>query len=212
VTAVRDYPQRALRQAIGDALGDLVLEPGGRVLDYGCTAVWARSALPPDAEYVGAELPIDPAGAIVPAQPLSDGAAFDAVVSIRALDRAAYPQRYLAECHRALRTGGRLILAAGSIAPRAGLDADYWRWTSAGLRKTVEQAGFRVERITGVVGLAAAGLALICEGVGKRLPRPPRAVLFACLAPALALVDRFEPWGGREANAMHFVAVAHREG
>src|SRR6185436_6911761 len=77
-------------------------------------------------------------------------ASADAVVSFQVLEHVDDVETYLSECNRVLRPGGRLVLTTHGIwvyHPMAGICEDYWRWTGAGLRKTVEAYGFARTRL-----------------------------------------------------------------
>lgn len=61
------------------------------------------------------------------------GSTFDAVLCTQVLEHDPEPQRTVDEAHRVLAPGGLLILSTHGVWFKHG-DADYWRWTDAGLR------------------------------------------------------------------------------
>jgi len=92
--------------------------------------------------------------------PLADQSC-DTVLSTQVLEHVFSPGDYLAEAFRVLRPGGKLILTTHGIWEDRGCPWDFWRWTTDGLRKEVERAGFEVWN-------------------EFRLTTGPRAVLFLC--------------------------------
>jgi hypothetical protein len=85
---------------------------------------------------------------------------------------------------------------------------DYWRWTCAGLRRVVEDAGFRIARFEGIMGLGATGIQFTQDAMLGRLPRFLRPALCLCMQGLVALADRYESPESRELNALVFALVA----
>ncbi len=192
---------------------DLRVPPRGRILDYGCADVPYRDFFGSDADFVAADLAGNPQATLllnsdgtVPAP--SDS--FDAVMSTQVLEHVIDPDRYLAECYRVLRPGGRLLLSTHGIFVYHPDPVDLWRWTSAGLRFAVERAGFEVVRFEGIIGLLATGIQLVQDAVYWRLPTPLRPVLALCLQTLVRVADRLEGPASREMNAQVFGLVASK--
>ncbi len=82
------------------------------------------------------------------------------VLSTQVLEHVDRPGLYLAECHRVLRPGGRMLLSTHGIMVFHPDPVDYWRWTCDGLQRAVRDAGFEIVRFEGIVGLAATGIQL----------------------------------------------------
>lgn len=192
---------------------ELQLQPDERILDYGCADVPYRTFFPSWVEYVGADLPGNPnarltlnADGTVPAP---DGS-FDAVLSTQVLEHVGDPALYLSECFRVLRPGRRLLLSTHGIFMYHPDPVDLWRWTNEGLRRVVEDAGFRVVRFEGIIGLAATGLQLLQDAISFRIP--PRLVPWLALVmqPVVAFADRFETPQSLGYNAQVFALVAAR--
>jgi hypothetical protein len=131
------------------------------------------------------------------------------VLSTQVLEHVADPALYLSECLRVLRPRGRLLSTHGIMVYHPD-PVDYWRWTCAGLRRAVEDAGFEVVRFEGIMGLAATGLQLIQDATYYYLPRFLRPGFALYLQTLIAVVDRVESWGGRELNALVFAVVARK--
>lgn len=89
-------------------------------------------------------------------------ASVDTVLATEVLEHVPDPERCLAEFHRVLRPGGRLLLTVPFQEPLHFLPQDYGRFTPGGLEHLLGRAGFRIERLeprgnsTLAVGAAAA--------------------------------------------------------
>src|SRR3954454_10087203 len=156
---VEELPRRVRALA-----ADLPLPPGGTVLDYGCADTPYRSFFAADVNYLAADLPGNPEATIEIAGdgtvPVADGSV-DVVLSTQVLEHVGDRSLYLAECVRVLRPGGRVLLSTHGLMVYHPDPVDYWRWTCAGLRRQVEQAGLEVVRFEGIMGLTATGLQLV---------------------------------------------------
>lgn len=204
---------RALPARLEELSRSLAVGPGDRLLDYGCGEVPYRSFFPEDCEFVPADLPRNPHAALKlnpdSTVPVPD-ASFDVVLSTQVLEHVADPELYLSECFRVLRPGGQLLLSTHGVFVYHPDPDDYWRWTAAGLRLALTNAGFEVARVEGVLGLMATGFQLIQDSVYHRLPRVLRP-LFALLMQALvAAADRVQGRRSRVLNASVFVAIASK--
>ena len=191
----------------------LAPEAGARVLDYGCADVPYRRFFPADAEYLAADLPGNPHATMEIAPDgtvAAEDSSVDFVLSTQVLEHVVDPAVYLAECHRVLRPGGRLLLSTHGFMVYHPDPDDYWRWTCAGLRRAVESAGLEVQRFEGVMGLGASGLQLFQDAVYGRLPRRLRPPFAFVLQRAIALVDRLERRESKRMNALVFGLVARR--
>jgi SAM-dependent methyltransferase len=207
------YIVGALPQRLEALAPELAVPPGGRVLDYGCADLPYRRFFADDVELVGADLPGNPHATVMVGGDRtlpSPDQSFDAVLSTQVLEHVADPKTYLAESFRVLRPGGRMLLSTHGIMVYHPDPVDLWRWTCAGLRQAVEDAGFTVVRFEGIMGLATVSLQLMQEAIYYRVPprlRSPVALVFQSL---IGLVARFESAGGREVNALVFALVAER--
>jgi SAM-dependent methyltransferase len=207
------YIIEALPKAIGEHILALQLGDDAAVLDFGCADQPYRRLLPEAAAYVGADLPGNPFAEIDLAAdgtvPVAD-CAFDAILSTQVLEHVGNPALYLSECYRVLRPGGRLLLSTHGIMIYHPDPVDYWRWTSAGLQRVIEAAGFEIERLEGVMGLSATGLQLFQDGIYWRLPRLLRGPFAFVVQAAIRFVDRRDGPVRRRANALVFVLVARK--
>ena len=114
-----------------------------RVLDLGCGAKPYEPLFQGRCvSYVGVD--VDPRSA---ANVLSVGkhlpfrdASFDAVLCTQVLEHDLDPERTVREAHRVLVQDGILILTTHGVWFKHG-EADYWRWTDAGLRVVMRPFG-----------------------------------------------------------------------
>lgn len=205
---VRELPAGIESMAVGAGLTG-----AARVLDYGCADTPYRRLFGAATEYVPADLAGNPRAEVEIAPdgtvPVDDGS-MDVVLSTQVLEHVVDPARYLAECRRVLRPGGALLLSTHGIMVYHPDPDDYWRWTCAGLRRAVTEAGLEVERFEGIMGLGATGLQLFQDSLYWRLPRLLRSALALVVQSAIAVVDRLEPPELRRQNALVFVLVARR--
>lgn len=203
----------ALPAGLAELAPSLEIPAGGRVLDYGCADQPYRHFVPPHASYVGADLPGNPqAEVLISADgrvPEPDGS-FDAVLSTQVLEHVRDPRLYVEECWRLLRPGGRLLMSTHGVMSYHPDPVDYWRWTGAGLRHTVESAGFEVERFEGIVGLAASGLQLVQDAAYWKAPRRVRPLLALGFQAAIRAADRAQTPASRRLNALVFALVARK--
>jgi SAM-dependent methyltransferase len=206
---IRVLPERL--EALSAELG--VPREGGRVLDYGCAEAPYRRFFAPGVEYLAADLPGNPAATV---ELNADGTVplpgdhVDAVLSTQVLEHVADPRVYLAECARVLKPGGRLLLSTHGIMVYHPDPDDYWRWTCAGLRRSVEEAGLEVVRFEGIMGLAASGLQLVHDSIFWRLPRFLMRPFSFAMQSLIAIADRFERRESRDMNALVFALVARK--
>ena len=204
---------RALPRRIEALTRDLHVPAGGRVLDLGCGDLQYRQCFAAGVDVVGADLPGNPLATVEIAPdgtvPLAD-ASFDAVLSTQVLEHVADPGVYLAECFRVLRPGGRLLLTTHGIMVYHPDPVDFWRWTCAGLERSIGQAGFEVLRREGIMGLAATGLQLFQDAIYYRLPMVLRPVLAFVLQSLMRVADRWERPESRDLNALVFAVLARK--
>lgn len=122
----------------------------GRVLDLGCSipnasAWWADNRqLFPDHDYTGCD--------VKPGYNVDDlydgltlpyaGETFGTVLMVEVLEHCVNPAQTLAEAHRVLQHGGKLVLTTLFAFPEHQQPRDYWRFTANGLKALLESAGF----------------------------------------------------------------------
>lgn len=128
----------------------------GRVLDAGAGRGAYRGLLLNYAsEYVGIDIAASVATSVVgDAQrlPFVDSS-FDTVFCSQVLEHVPEPWHALAEFHRALKPGGKLILSVPHISWLHNEPHDYYRYTRHGLSFLLKRAGFSVRTLNAAGGL-----------------------------------------------------------
>jgi SAM-dependent methyltransferase len=196
---------------IGRSLeGDLAIDFGSGTSPYRGLFEGYDRYLTADLPGLGADLEVREG--IVP---MESGSA-DLVLSTQVLEHVPEPREYLREARR--------ILTASGVLPTRGRRGpavlsthghyryhpdpeDYWRWTEPGLRLTLEDAGFAVRELHGVVSGLGASLTMFGQLVGGQLPKPVRA-LFQVLAQAfIAMIERVARRRHRDDSAVYVVVA-----
>jgi len=211
----RFYYLRQLRKQI-ETVARQFLDTGKalRLADYGCGNMPYQPVVAPHVgEYIGIDLAENPRAAIH-ISPLGKinlpDRQMDVVLSTQVLEHVEDPLFYLSEAHRILKPGGLLILSTHGYWMFHPDPTDYWRWTSAGLRKIVVQSGFEVQYFRGIIGRAAMGLQLFQDGLLFKLPRFLWPVLALFLQPLIAFFDATTSQYTRDKDACTFVLVARK--
>jgi SAM-dependent methyltransferase len=105
------------------------------------------------------------------ALPFADGQ-FSLVVSQEMVEHVPDPFRAVREMARVLRAGGKLYLQAPFIIGYHPGPEDYWRFSRAGMRQLLEQAGLECARLEPAIG-AGTGMYRIavefCAGIPARI-------------------------------------------
>ena len=182
----REYQKSQLRKAIESEISLRIANRKYKlVVDLGCGDKPYHSTVTRYVDtYIGVDLPENSAADFCFDQDgktsLPDGVA-DAVLSTQVLEHVKNPVAYLSECRRLLKPGGLLILSTHGYWMYHGHPHDYWRWTSEGLRETIDDQGFAVIEVKGVLGLAATGLQLFQDGLYRKVPSLMLPSFVACL-------------------------------
>jgi SAM-dependent methyltransferase len=216
------------RRVFIEALG---LEPGEKVLDIGAgpglLAADMAPALGPEGAVLGIE-PSESMRALAAHREAAPGAApmtfrdgdalalaledesFDVAVSTQVYEYIADIETALSEAHRVLRPGGRLLVSTHGTFIYHPDPEDLWRWTAAGLERAVENAGFRVVRTEGMLGLLPTGLQLVQDAIYWHLPRLLRPPFAWVMQGLVALGDRLHGDESRRLNAQVYGVVAEK--
>ena len=132
-----------LRDETIERLKELTQDSKDKVLvDFGCGDMPYRSVIEPMVgKYLGVDLAMNPKADhfidFDSKTTLPDNFA-DIILSNQVLEHVDSPSGYLAEALRILKPGGSIILTTHGYWFYHPTPNDYWRWTSAGLKKTVE--------------------------------------------------------------------------
>jgi SAM-dependent methyltransferase len=148
---------------------------GLRVLDVGCGEKPYLPYFATAGEYVGVDVDGGAQPDLVGAAeslPVED-ASFDLVLCIQVLEHVEDPARAVRELGRAVRPGGRVLVATHGVYPYHPGPADHWRWTHTGLAKLLEDNGgwSTVEVVPGAGTASSVGLVVgvYVDQVAQRL-------------------------------------------
>jgi len=205
-----------MRRRFDEIVERFVVAQNCRLLvDFGCGNMPYRALFEPHVDhYMGVDLPgneMAHAAVSGPNQIPLESAAADIVLSSQVLEHVADPIAYLEEAYRVLRPNGILILSTHGSWPYHPDPADYWRWTSAGLQKTLAAADFSVEYFGGVLGPAATALQLWQDAVYWRVRGFFRSTFTLHLQTLIQLADRASSDSARDEDAAVFVVVARKQ-
>lgn len=186
-----------LREAISAAIDEA--EPAQHVLDLGAGSAPYRSLCARHGRYWAADLPGIKQCA-VHIDPQSDlpfrGQSVGLVLSSQVLEHVENPRRHLEEIRRVLVPTGSVILSTHGTWVYHPHPRDFWRWTSAGLRKQVEEAGFEILSFRGVLSMRATAAQLWQVQVQALMPRLLRPAFIAAMQCVIAVED----WAGRHSR------------
>jgi SAM-dependent methyltransferase len=120
------------------------------------------------------------------------------------------PHSYLSEALRILKPGGCIILTTHGYWYYHPTPYDYWRWTSAGLKKTVEAEGFKVVSFHGIMGLAASGIQLFQDAILLKLPKFLVSPFAFVMQSFIRLFDKIHSQQQRDRDASLYVVIAQK--
>ena len=122
--------------------------------------------------------------------PVED-ARFDFILLNQVMEHLPEPARVLAELHRVLKGGGKMIYSAPLFYEEHETPYDFYRYTQFGVRHLMESAGFRIERLDWLEGYFGT-VAYQLDTMARYLPRSPAAVegvwLSVAWAPLVAII------------------------
>ena len=206
----------ALRRVLADPALRL---QGAEVLDFGCGArpyeSWFAAA---GARYRGADIDGGHEVLIGADGALGCGdAECDLVASFQVLEHVWDIAGYLREARRVLRADGHLLLSTHGTWLYHPHPTDYRRWTADGLKREIEERGFRLLRMEPVVGPLAWTTVFRSLGLAHFLKKLP--LLGAPLSGASAMLlnarawieDRITPAEITATNACTYIGLFRRE-
>lgn len=194
--------------------GFLIVKPqnSSSLLDYGCGAMPYKQELSHlNLTYSGADLIenkladilVSPDGKIQNADEK-----FDIVFSTQVLEHVPDYAFYLSEAKRCLAEDGYVILTTHGYWMYHPDPTDYWRWTSMGLKKIVEDAGFKIVHFEGIIGRSAMGLQLFQDGLMFKLPKIVRFFFILCCQLGIALFDKVNNQQQKSDDACTYLVIA----
>jgi SAM-dependent methyltransferase len=138
------------RRALFDEVRAFAGHIRGRVLDVGCGQRPYENLFSAD-EYVGLELDSPAARARDRADIYYEGAAlpfapdsFDALLCNQVFEHVFNPELFLAELHRVLKPGGKLLLTVPFAWDEHEQPGDFARYSSFGIAASLRRAGFEI--------------------------------------------------------------------
>lgn len=212
----RYYHLRQLKKTLEQVVAHHIQPhaPHQVLVDYGCGSMPYKSLFHAYVnQYLGADIASNQVADIRLEEdgrlPLHNNMA-DIVLSTQVLEHVPNPDLYISEAYRILKSSGLLILSTHGIWMYHPDPADYWRWTSAGLQKILEKAGFEVIDVHGIQGLASAGLQLIQDAFLYKLPHPVKWLFIPIMQCRIALADKLHTTSNRKKDACVFVMVCKK--
>lgn len=182
------------------------------LVDFGCGNMPYRSVIEPlVGEYIGVDLEMNPAADHhigFDSKTTLPNNYCDIVLSNQVLEHVDSPDGYLKEAFRILKPSGSLIISTHGFWQYHPSPNDFWRWTSAGLKKIIINQGFKIVLFNGIMGLAASAIQLFQDAIVFKLPKfmvPPFALLFQTL---ILLFDNLNSKKQRDRDASVYVVIA----
>lgn len=204
-----------LRQAYEAAIAAHIA--GGRhgvLVDYGCGNLPYRPLFEPHCgQYLAADLAGNADASLTIAADGSvplESATVEIVLSSQVLEHVLDPGVYLAEAVRVLQPGGLLVLSTHGVWHFHPDPTDHWRWTSDGLRRVVEQAGFEVIHWQGIMGPPATAVQLWQDATQHVVPHLLRPLYFGLHQLIMAAADAVRPQAARDRDACVYLVVARK--
>lgn len=186
-----------------------------RVVDFGCgdmpyRCLWKDHLL----EYLGCDFADNESADVVinsntGTLPLSGGS-FDVAFSTQVLEHVVDPGLYLKECNRLLKPGGFLLLSTHGVWPYHPCPTDYWRWTSAGLKKIVSDAAFEIIHFRGMMGPPAFALQILQYSLLYLVPKPIHPLLTCPMQVLIRIADTVCPERVRNQDACTYFVLARK--
>jgi SAM-dependent methyltransferase len=184
------------------------------LIDFGCGDMPYRSVIEPmTGKYIGVDLEINAKADhfidFDSKTTLPDNYC-DIILSNQVLEHVDSPHSYLSEALRILKPGGSAIFTTHGYWYYHPTPYDYWRWTSAGLKKTIEAEGFQIKSFYGIMGLAASGIQLFQDAILLKMPKilvPPFAFIMQSF---IRLFDKIHSQQQRDRDASLYVVVAQK--
>jgi SAM-dependent methyltransferase len=146
------------------------------------------------------------------ALPFRDGT-FDAAINIVTLEHIHDPANALFEIGRALKPGGRILLAVPQDWEVHQAPHDYFRYTRYGIEHLLRQAGLQVLRVDAAGGYFRLLSRRLLNGI-QFFKGGWRWILFlpaaACLGPPALLLPLFEPLDPEKNFTLGYICEAQR--
>jgi SAM-dependent methyltransferase len=133
--ATRKWSDRTVREALGDASSQRILEIGSGRQDLGADAYSLKPLFPEAAEFVQSD--VNPAFGhrVVDVTDMSIDQEFDAILCLYVLEHVFDVRAAVDNMRKALRPGGKVFIAVPHVYPYHDEPIDFWRFTEYSLRE-----------------------------------------------------------------------------
>jgi SAM-dependent methyltransferase len=182
------------------------------LVDFGCGDMPYKSVIEPMVgQYLGVDLDINPKADhhidFDSKTTLPDNYC-DIILSNQVLEHVDSPAGYLQEAYRILKPGGSMIITTHGYWYYHPTPNDYWRWTSAGLQKTIKKENFQIESFFGIMGLAASGIQLFQDAIINKCPKFLVAPISVVMQSLIIIFDKIHNQKQRDRDASLYVVLA----
>lgn len=210
------YSMTKLRQAIEKALGRTkenlkIQQPF--LLDAGCgTKPYKEITDKFGFNYLGADIALNHETDVK----ITDDGRFDCadnyvdiVLSTQVLEHVYDFDLYLSECYRVTKPGGYMIISTHGHWRYHPDPNDYWRWTSDGLKKTIERNKWRIEHFEGIMSITALSWQYLQDYSSYKLRLKILSAPYIWFFQKLvALADKVSTQQARDKDASVFLVIA----
>lgn len=184
------------------------------LVDFGCGDMPYKNVIEPMVgKYLGVDLDLNPKAEhhidFDSKTTLPDNYC-DIILSNQVLEHVDSPAGYLQEAYRILKPGGSMIITTHGYWYYHPTPNDYWRWTSAGLRKTIEKEKFDIQSFFGIMGLAASGIQLFQDAIINKVPKFLVAPISLVMQSLVIIFDSIHSQQQRDRDASLYVVVAKK--
>jgi hypothetical protein len=87
---------------------------------------------------------------------------------------------------------------------------DLWRWTSQGLKREIESAGFEIQSFEGILSIYSIGLQLWQDSLIKHLPRLLRYPIILFFQTLILCQEALVSQNTKDRDASHYLLVARK--
>lgn len=130
----RKWLTRQLAEVVPTLANGRVLEIGSGRHDLGPDAYSRRAMFPPSCDFVQSDVNPAYGHEVIDITTMERDAEFDAIICMSVLEHVERFWDAIPRLHRALRTGGRLVLSVPMAFPYHDEPGDYYRFTEYGVR------------------------------------------------------------------------------
>jgi SAM-dependent methyltransferase len=184
------------------------------LIDFGCGDMPYKGLINPLVkDYWGVDLSLNPKADYhidFDSKTQLPDACTDFILSTYVLEHVDSPGGYLAEAHRLLKPGGKMVLSTHGVWLYHPTPNDYWRWTSSGLKKEIQDQGFEIIQFEGILGLCGTGLHLFQDSILFKLPKILVAPWSFIMQGLIFLFDKIHSQDQRNRDGAMYVVLARK--